>query len=198
MENNIPIVAKRVWSILRVALFMLRKGISKGKLMTDLNMMLKRRGKLAGKAITNLMFHHHHHGGSTSSRHSHDDSRLKFTATREYEFSCSNTPNYFFANKRHRHNHLFTCTHAPPTQDDDVVTVNAVKAVIEMLNNDVMAVEAASPAAALPGFGRSPRVRQLIRVTDSPFPLRDTEEDKDNQVDKAAEEFIKRFYKELN
>ncbi|XP_027343432.1 uncharacterized protein LOC113856006 [Abrus precatorius] len=196
MESNIPVLAKKVWNMVRVVFFMLRKGISKGKLMMDLNMMLKRRGKIAGKAIANLMFHHHHHGGSTSSRRSHD-SHLQFSAPREYEFSCSNTPNNFFPiGKRHRHGHnhghFFTCAHAPPTRDDEVVTVNAVKAVLEMLNNEVT-VEA-SPA--LPGFGRSPMVRQL-RVTDSPFPLRDTEDEKDNQVDKAAEEFIKRFYKDL-
>ncbi|XP_061359154.1 uncharacterized protein LOC133303282 [Gastrolobium bilobum] len=195
MENNLPVIAKRVWSMVRVVFFMLRKGISKGKLMMDLNMMLKRRGKLAGKAISNLMFHHHHHGGSTSSRRSHD-SHLQFSASREYEFSCSNTPNNFFPiGKRHRHNnhnHFFTCAHAPPTHDDDAVTVNAVKAVLEMLNNEAM-VEA-SPA--LPGFGKSPMVRPL-RVTDSPFPLRDDDGDKDNMVDKAAEEFIKRFYKDL-
>ncbi|KAK7349204.1 hypothetical protein VNO77_06383 [Canavalia gladiata] len=189
MESNIPIIAKRVWNIIRVAFFMLRKGISKGKLMMHLNIILKRRSKLAGKAIANLMFHHHHH---------HHDTRLQFSATREYEFSCSNTPNNFFAignnNKRHRHNHLFTCAHAPSTHDDDVVTVNAVKAVLEILNNNEAMVEA-SPA--LPGFGRSPAVVRQLRVTDSPFPLRETEEEKDNQVDKAAEEFIKRFYKEL-
>lgn len=52
----------------------------------------------------------------------------------------------------------------------------------------------ASPMV-LPGFGKSPMVRQL-RVTDSPFPLKDNEE-VDAQVDKAAEEFIKNFYKEL-
>ena len=165
--------------------------------MMDLNMVLKRRGKIAGKAISNLMtfHHHHHHGGSTSSRHS-QDLNLQFSAPREYEFSCSNTPNnYFFSiNKRHRnnHSHFFTCAHAPPTQDDDVVTVNAVKAALETINNEAM-VEA-SPA--LPGFGRSPMVRQL-RVTDSPFPVREAEEDKDHHVDKAAEEFIKRFYKQL-
>ncbi len=60
-----------------------------------------------------------------------------------------------------------------------------------MMNNEGM-VEA-SPA--LPGFGRSPMVRQL-RITDSPFPLRDIDEDSVH-VDKAAEEFIERFYKEL-
>lgn len=190
MEPNVPVIAaKRIWSIVRVAFFMLRKGISKRKLMLDLNMMMKR-GKGAGKAISNLMFHHHVH---------HPDSHTSFSAPREYEFSCSNTPNYAFPinNKRrsHHHNnhhsHFFTCAHAPATLDDDVATVNAVKAmVLEMLNNEA-AVEA-SPA--LPGFGRSPMVRQL-RITDSPFPLRDIDEDP--HVDKAAEEFIQRFYKEL-
>ncbi|KAL5176385.1 hypothetical protein HKD37_08G022345 [Glycine soja] len=187
MESNTPVIAKKELSIIRVALFMLRKGISKGKLMMHLNnMMLKR----PGKAIANLMFHHNH-GVSGNSLH--------FSAAREYEFSCSNTPNNFFAaiassNKRHRHIPFFTCAHAPPTLDDDVATVNAVKGVLEMLNNET--VVEASPAA-LPGFGRSPMVRQLIRVTDSPFPLVESQDDKDNQVDKAAEEFIKRFYKEL-
>ncbi|XP_027344887.1 uncharacterized protein LOC113857278 [Abrus precatorius] len=197
MESNIPIIAKRVWKIIRVAFFMLRKGISKGKLMMELNIILKRRSKLAGKAIADLMFHHHHHHHHGASS-SNDDTRLQFSATREYEFSCSNTPTNFFNiggnnNKRHRHNPFFTCAHAPPTHDDDLMTVNAVKAVLEKLNNNDAIVEA-SPA--LPGFGRSPAVRQL-RVTDSPFPLRETEEERDNQVDKAAEEFIKRFYKEL-
>lgn len=194
MESNLPVISKKVWNMVRVVFFMLRKGISKGKLMMDLNMMLKRRGKLAGKAIANLMFHHNHHnhnhGGSTSSRHT------QFSATREYEFSCSNTPNYFFPiGKRHRHNHgnFFTCAQAPPTRDEEVVTVNAVKAVLEMLNNEA-AVAAASPA--LPGFGRSPMVRQL-RVTDSPFPLREDDDEKDSQVDKAAEDFINRFYSQL-
>ncbi|KAK7325153.1 hypothetical protein VNO77_29273 [Canavalia gladiata] len=185
MEGNVPVLAKRVWSMVRVVFFMFRKGISKAKFMMDLNIMLKRRGKIAGKAIANLMFHHHHHH-----HHRSHDSHLQFSAPREYEFSCSNTPNFFGKRNRNNHSHFFTCAHAPSTRDDDVVTVNAMKAVLEMLNNEV-----ASPA--LPGFGRSPMVRQL-RVTDSPFPLREMEDGNDNHVDKAAEEFIKRFYKELS
>ncbi|GMY34353.1 DUF761 domain-containing protein [Fagus crenata] len=194
MEPNVPpVIAKRIWSIVRVAFFMLRKGISKRKLMLDLNMMMKR-GKVAGKAISNLMFHHHHH---------HDpDHHVSFSAPREYEFSCSNTPNYsFHINKRRHHNHnhkthhhsnFFACAHAPSILDDDVATVKAFnEVVLEMMNNEGM-VEA-SPA--LPGFGQSPMVRQL-RITDSPFPLRDIDEDSVH-VDKAAEEFIERFYKEL-
>uniref|UniRef100_A0A5B7AWL9 Avr9/Cf-9 rapidly elicited protein 146 n=1 Tax=Davidia involucrata TaxID=16924 RepID=A0A5B7AWL9_DAVIN len=190
MEPNLPVVARKLWSIVRVMFFMLRKGISRRKLMLDLNMMMKR-GKIAGKAIHNLMFHHHHNWYSTSSsnRRSHDG-HLSFTAggpPHEYEFSCSNSPAFpFHLTKRSNHSHFFSCAHAPPT-DDDIVTVNAVKKVLEMLNS-----EAASPA--LPGFGRSPMVRQL-RITDSPFPLRDV--DGDSRVDQAAEEFIMKFYNDL-
>lgn len=52
-----------------------------------------------------------------------------------------------------------------------------------------------SPLTTLPGFGCSPLVRQL-RVSDSPFPLQDAEEN-NHQVDKDAEEFINKFYKNL-
>lgn len=56
---------------------------------------------------------------------------------------------------------------------------------------------------ALPGFGngKSPLARQL-RITDSPFPLKDgkrnvEEEEEDVKVNKAADEFINKFYKNL-
>ncbi|XP_021294701.1 uncharacterized protein LOC110424461 [Herrania umbratica] len=200
MEQNLPVIAKRVWSIVRAVLFMMRKGISKRKLMVDLNMMLKR-GKIASaKAFGNLMFHHHHN----HSNHHKDRHISSFmAAAQEYEFSCSNTPNYIFpfnlATKKksginNYYHHFFACTHAPPTHDDDVATVNAVKVVLEMFNNnDSNMVVEASPM--LPGFGQTPLARQL-RITDSPFPLRDVDED-NGYVDKAAEDFINRFYKDL-
>ena len=171
---------------------MLRKGISKRKLLLDLNMMTKR-GKIASKAITNFMTFHHH--STSSGRRSHD-SNISF-APGDYEFSCSNTPNFpIFHQAKRRHNlfgSAFGCTHAPPTHgDDEVVTASALKAVLEVLNNDQMMTVEASPA--LPGFGKSPMVRQL-RITDSPFPLRNG--DDDCHVDEAAEEFIKKFYKNL-
>ncbi|XP_058759189.1 uncharacterized protein LOC131654164 [Vicia villosa] len=172
MENNLPVISKRVLSLVRVAFFMLKKEISKGKIMMNLNMILRRRSKLAGKAIANLISHHPNHGGSTSNRHSHYSHQ--FTSSREYEFSCSNTPNHFFSiGKRHHiHNHKNNAQ-ARLMHDDEVTTMNAMKAVVEMLNNDQTIVEAS------PGF-----------------PLRDDDE-KDNQVDKAAEDFIKRFYSQL-
>lgn len=183
MEQNLPIIAKKVWNIVRVMFFMLRKGISKGKLLADLNVMMKR-GKIAGKAIQNLMFH----PWSASGRRPHHGNMSFPISVTEYEFSCSNSPAYpnfhipFNFNKlKHGSHHR-----APPTADD-FATANAVLKALEMLHS-----EAASPA--LPGFGKSPMVRQL-RITDSPFPLRDTEED--NHVDEAAEKFIMKFYKDL-
>lgn len=202
MEPNVPIVAKRIWGIVRVVFFMLRKGISKKKLLLDFNMMMKR-GKIASKAaLSNLMTFHGggSGGGSTSFRRSSASSGDSFSAPGDYEFSCSNTPNYgpFHLGKPRRHghaHHFFTCAHAPPTLDDDVVTANALKAVLEILNNDQAVTAAVEASPALPGFGRSPMVRQL-RITDSPFPLKEADEDS-RHVDEAAENFIKRFYTDL-
>ncbi|XP_022867552.1 uncharacterized protein LOC111387240 [Olea europaea var. sylvestris] len=186
MEQNLPAITKRVWNIVRTALYMLRKGISKGKLMAELNVMFKR-WKIAGKALQNLMFHHSHHWSTatTGRRGSPLDSPI------EYEFSCGNSPAGpniqlpLHLNKR-KHNH-HRALFSPAAKEEDYATMNAVARTLEMLNS-----AAASPA--LPGFGKSPIVRQL-RITDSPFPLRDADED--NQVDEAAEEFIKRFYNDL-
>ncbi|KAL3511748.1 hypothetical protein ACH5RR_024465 [Cinchona calisaya] len=194
MEQNMPLIAKKFWKMVRVVFFMLRKGISKGKLIMDLNLMMKR-GKIAGKAIQNLMFHHGHNwytsfaastaGHRPSQDKNHHHLPFSPSTSEYYEFSCSNSPAYpsflhlpFHLNKR-KHNR------APPAEDD--MAMNAVMKALEMLHS-----ETASPA--LPGFGKSPMVRQL-RITDSPFPLRDVEGD--SHVDEAAEEFISKFYKNL-
>ncbi|KAF5930050.1 hypothetical protein HYC85_030923 [Camellia sinensis] len=122
--------------------------------MVDLNMMMKR-GKIAGKAIHNLMFHHHH--SSTFNRQSHDR-HLSFSAPHD-EAGSSVLPGFLQS---------------------------------PMMVHDMLYSELSSPA--LPGFGLSPMVRQL-RITDSPFPLRDV--DRDSHVDEAAGEFIAKFYNDL-
>ncbi|XP_068643961.1 uncharacterized protein [Aristolochia californica] len=192
MEARPPVLAKRLWQVARVVFFMLRKGISKRKLMMDLHLMMKR-GKIAGKAIGNLMFHHH----NSFSCHSQDP-HLAFFAPREYEFSCSNSPAFPFHISRRSKNHhsyayshhhnYFSCKH--PSVEDEVA-VSALQKTLEMLNSEKSA--AASPMP-LSWFGRSPAVRQL-RITDSPFPLKNTDED--CHVDKEAEEFIEKFYEQL-
>ncbi|XP_055831405.1 uncharacterized protein LOC129900455 [Solanum dulcamara] len=173
MDQKLPIIAKKFWKIVRVVYFMLRKGLSsKRKLMFDLNLLMKR-GKIAGKAaFQNLMFQ-----GHNNINHGH-----QCTSQEYYEFSCSNSPAFhlpFNLNKRiskHSDHHAL-----PAIEDDDI-------SALEMLQR-----ETASPA--LPGFGRTPTVRQL-RITDSPFPLT-SDGDIISHVDEKADEFISRFYRDL-
>ncbi|CAA0826908.1 Unknown protein [Striga hermonthica] len=189
MEQHLPIVAKKFWNIVRVIYFMVRKGIiSKGKLLADLNVLMKR-GKIAGKAAVHaLVFQHHRRfafaaavGGAARDR------RLSFPDADhpgEYEFSCSSTPYFglpFHLGKRGRGQGK-----ASPAIDGELAA-----AVLEM-------IESAAASPALPGFGRTPAVRQL-RITDSPFPASwDAEGEGSNYpVDEAAEEFIMRFYRDL-
>ncbi|XP_052182046.1 uncharacterized protein LOC127794832 [Diospyros lotus] len=203
-QGNIPVLAKKMRQVVKVILLMVRKRISKWKLMVDLNMMVKGR-KIAGKSILHkLMFHHHH-----SPTHP-PDGRLSFNGgcPDEYEFSCSSSP----AKRPRNHNSqfFFPCAHAPPTHDELVLPAdaNAVRRELEILASKGLASPAISaflqsPAVselfysqpsspAPPGFRRTP----LVRVTDSPFPLHDVDEG-DHRVDEAATEFIMKFYNEL-
>ncbi|CAN7011128.1 unnamed protein product [Brassica rapa subsp. trilocularis] len=193
MEKNVPL-SKKLWNIVRFVMYMLHKGISKQKLLADFNATLKRGKK--------LMFHNRRRVPATAPSQ----------PRKEYEFSCSDTPNYSFpfsmaAFKKKSHNiSLFACGNAPPTMDDDT---SASRAVLELLNGlggqergsntpalSVEALTALSPY--LPAFGRSsPSVRPL-RVTDSPFPIGEDGAVANGHVDKAADEFIKKFYKNLN
>ncbi|GJU75875.1 hypothetical protein Tco_1272945 [Tanacetum coccineum] len=86
--------------MVRVAYYMLRKGISKRKLLLDLNMMVKR-GKIAGKAMQNLMFHNH----KFTTKHHSTKSTLD-----EYVFSCTNSP----------------ATTNKKVEDLDIMAINAV------------------------------------------------------------------------
>ncbi|KAL5228305.1 hypothetical protein ABZP36_016570 [Zizania latifolia] len=71
------VAAKRMWGYLRAVFFMVRKGVlSKRRLLLGMQlvMRLKRRNKAVARSVANLLSHHNHGGG------------------REYEFSCSNSP----------------------------------------------------------------------------------------------------------
>ncbi|KAG2241627.1 hypothetical protein Bca4012_015353 [Brassica carinata] len=171
MEQNAQVAAKRLWKVVKIVFCVLKTGTVKNKLMLDLNLMLKR----GNKAITNLR-----------RRRSSFTGRADVTSSarvRDYEFSCSpaNDPfAYIYKRKRRVDGGI---------DKEDAVT-EAVKKVFELLGeNDTSAAAGESPLVAFPA------VRQL-RVTDSPFPL-DDGGDHDHVVDKAAEEFIKKFYKNL-
>ncbi|KAK9666062.1 hypothetical protein RND81_14G157300 [Saponaria officinalis] len=179
MEQNTPLIAKKIWNIMRVSFYMLRKGICKRKILMDLNLVMKR-SKIAGKALQNLMFHHHNHHESISKVGLNGQSKPQG----EYEFSCSNSPlyrHYFTKNKRSKNQHNKNFSFEDMKNMFDMM----------MLNNSSDEVIIASPGL---GLGFSPAVRQLW-VTDSPFPLQSGENNK--HVDEAADEFIKKFYSQL-
>ncbi|XP_031488459.1 uncharacterized protein LOC116256278 [Nymphaea colorata] len=197
MEGRSPVIAgKRLWHIIRAVMYMLRKGLSKQKVLLDLHLMMKR-GKLAGKAIGNLMFHRY---SSLSCRS--DGISVAAYAPNEYEFSCSNTPAHFFPFQRHdkrkhhhqhRRNGSLSCIY--PDSSDHKFAASFQKA-LEILNSDLSGKETPTPLSpTLCGLSPMASPRPL-RVTDSPFPLKE-EEDDDHRIDREAEEFIARFYEQL-
>ena len=183
-----PTAATKVWKILKLAFFMMRSGLaSKRKLMLDINLVMQR-GKLLGKSLGNLMFHHHHRHQQPGSSAATPDGHAY--GPDEYEFSCSNTPIPTFVpvNSKRKHSY-FPCIGATPVDEPDSTP---------------------GPAAVmLPRIDCSPQ-RDLAsgeRQTPgpSPFSVRVSNysraEDGDVlscEVDSKAEEFIKKFYRQLH
>ncbi|KAI3841949.1 hypothetical protein MKX03_032622 [Papaver bracteatum] len=176
-------VAKRVWSIVKIVLFMIRKGISKNNkfFMIHLQNIISKRGKIATKVIENMMSHH---------QNSNQASQVS-----SYKVPRHCPAVYMSNNNSKQKNSKFSLS------QEDMTTVNAVQKLLEMLNNEVMTENGGSTILSphLPGFGfgRTPTGRQF-RITDSPFPLKDHVVDEEEcQLDEDAEEFIERFYAQL-
>ncbi|XP_031382903.1 uncharacterized protein LOC116197040 [Punica granatum] len=191
-------MAKRLWGVLRVTFFMIRKGlISKRKLIMDMNMMMKR-GKLWRKTLNNLMFHHHHH--------KHVAARgAGAYGIQEYEFSCSNSPNpvFFRALKRkHAHNY-FPCINPPEVIEEEedeqkefgLLVPKTPECYTSFNNFQNLAADNAVQAEKL-----SPLLFSPFSVRVSNYSSEDEsgiEDDRNGRVDDAAEEFIRRFYEQL-
>ncbi|TVU21354.1 hypothetical protein EJB05_30984, partial [Eragrostis curvula] len=109
-----PGFAKRLVHVLRAVYHMLRRGLCRKRLMMDLHLLLGR-GKLAGKALRNLVAAAHHHGhphgaaaghmvpaagaraGSGAEPVTAASSALSLCSVvdpRDVEFSCTTTPSY--------------------------------------------------------------------------------------------------------
>ncbi|MCD7451936.1 hypothetical protein HAX54_014200 [Datura stramonium] len=206
IESSAPrLAAKKLWNIVRIMLYMLRKGMSNCKInILDIQIAVQhmlKRGKIVGKAISNLMLHPPPHlYASSFTCKSNDVVATSFITRRDYEFSCSNSPVfplYFAANNNNKRSSRRRNNRPYKTDEIEIV-----QKVFEILNNtstnyDAAGTAAVSPLMALPGFGKSPNNVRQLRVTDSPFPLKETEENYNPQVDKDAEDFIKKFYKDL-
>ena len=178
VEECSSIVATKMSSTMSIVLCMLKKGFSRSKLkIFDLHTKMKHE-KHASTSMSSVLLHHHY---AASSICRSTDVAMSFVSPRkDYEFSCSNTPLIRRRKRYYQYRHSY----------------NHPKVFVDDLRwSEYESVEA-SPAFSLPGFGRSPvRVRQL-RVSDSPFSIKDAEENTE-QLDRAAEDFIRKFYEEL-
>ncbi|KAF5743228.1 hypothetical protein HS088_TW09G01293 [Tripterygium wilfordii] len=185
MEPSPPLYTTKICKMVREFLFTVSTGVSKSMITFDLNFLMKR-GKIVVKVLNDIVVRHH----TALSCISHDVN-ASFVSPREYEFSCSHSPSYqpyvrFHVSSRHKPKYrsrrsgnfkYYKRSHAPLTVRGDVVDWEV----------DDVAVE--SPLV-------DPLVRR-VRITDSPFSLNGECNKEDCHVDKAAEEFIRRFYKEL-
>ncbi|XP_021297917.1 uncharacterized protein LOC110426906 [Herrania umbratica] len=189
-----PVIAKRLWNVLRITFFMIRKGlISKRKLMMDMNLMMKR-GKLLRKSLSNLISHHHHSKRVTRGS----------VGLQEYEFSCSNSPNpvFFHVSKRKHHNY-FPCINPPEVieeeddDDDQQHLEQEPNAVVLVPKTPEYSFNFRFDASELaPGEERSPLLSPFsVRVSN--YSSEDETDGLNRQVDDEAEEFIKRFYEQL-
>ncbi|XP_075512423.1 uncharacterized protein LOC142547843 [Primulina tabacum] len=179
VEKTPKELGKKYWNMLKIMLYMMREGVCrKSKVMLDFHMLLSQ-GKLASKAINKLILHNHHSYFAALTCRS-DDSRMSFISPREYEFSCSNTPVYtsYISKRKNRQNDH---RHHQPQE------VKVVQKVFEILNDYDDSPEASPAPGAIHGT-----VAAAYSLTAQ---LRDA--DKNHQVDKDAEAFIKKFYKDL-
>ncbi|KAJ0586488.1 hypothetical protein HanRHA438_Chr04g0152321 [Helianthus annuus] len=97
MEQKLPIITKKIWSLTRAIFFTLKKDIFKKKFLLHFNTVMKR-GKMAEKSPFG-----------------------------EYEFSCRNTPSFplslFSTHKKHQNYRLGHSNSNLPLSVDDVMTI---------------------------------------------------------------------------
>ncbi|KAI4379391.1 hypothetical protein MLD38_005697 [Melastoma candidum] len=219
METDSPTPAeavRKMFTSLRALVHAMRENLSfsSQSLLIDLHLLLKRTRSFSDLLLT--------HYSSFTCRPGHPDS-LSFispSSLHEVEFSCSNTPvnAHFSFMKRpashHHHHHKKKKNHTgshvggkfgyrKKYDYDEAATIAAVQRVLDMLNRggvgeDGVGSVMASPMV-LPGFGcgKSPASVRQLRITDSPFPLKEDDAGDGGQVDLRADEFIKNFYRDL-
>jgi hypothetical protein len=196
-----PVIAKRLWNVLRISFFMIRKGlISKRKMIMDMNLMMKR-GKLLRKSLSNLINSHHHLPKNAARAAS---------GIQEYEFSCSNSPApVFFHVPKRKQYHYFPCINDPQVteKEEEEEEEEEEDEPDHHQGGNAIALVPKTPEYSFnfrlddfaPGEKRSPLL--------SPFSVRvsnySSEDESENieggigQVDDKAEEFIRRFYEQL-
>ncbi|WJX83222.1 hypothetical protein P8452_65898 [Trifolium repens] len=210
MEVHSPVVAKRLWNVLRITFYMMRKSlVSKRKMI----MMMMKKGKILRKSLSNIMSSHnrHHH-------HSSKNCGGGFMV-HDYEFSCSNSPNPLFLNMlRHKHHFNFPCFNALEVIEEEPLPCQYQLSPLEFeIGNVSKGSVAMVPKTTDFTFTyRFDSSEEKINPLLSPFSVRisnystldevrisnystldENEEIANCQVDDEAEDFIRKFYEQL-
>ncbi|KAG8067445.1 hypothetical protein GUJ93_ZPchr0005g14622 [Zizania palustris] len=209
-----PGMARRLWHVVLAVCHMLRRGFGRKRVMMDLHVLLGR-GKLAGRALRDLLAHHAvgGHGGHLTGYGAASSSSSALASfygrPREVEFSCTTTPSY-------PHYGLFPFksrggrgggSRSARGEYGDLDAAAVARAWMmstegEAGGEGTPSVAGWATATATPSpmvawiLGRSPAGVRPLRVTDSPFPA--VQEDGGEQrVDAEFEDFINKFYENL-
>ena len=201
-----PGLARRLWHVVLAVCHMLRRGLSRKRIMMDVHLLLGR-GKLAGRALRGLLAHPAGHGHLTAYGASSSSSLASFYGhPREVEFSCTTTPSYL------QHYGLFPFKGGRRGARGEYggLDAAAVARAFDMLSAEVEAgggtpavSTAGGVATATPSpmvawiLGRSPAGVRPLRVTDSPFPAVPEDGCCNERVDAEADDFIRKFYEQL-
>lgn len=207
-----PGLARRLWHVVLAVCHMLRRGLSRKRIMMDVHLLLGR-GKLAGRALRGILAHPagqgHQlaaYGGAPRGRGSSSSLASFYGHPREVEFSCTTTPSY----PQHYGYGLFPFSKGRGGARGEYggLDAAAVARAFEMLSAEVEAgggtpAIAAGVATATPSpmvawiLGRSPAGVRPLRVTDSPFPAVPEDGCCNERVDAEADDFIRKFYEQL-
>ncbi|KAM6543147.1 hypothetical protein CsatB_007594 [Cannabis sativa] len=193
-STSTPLIPRKLSNAVRLIMFMIQKGMSiKRKRLMILIPDMMERGKVLGKSFNDLMIRHNTALGCSS-----HDVRMSFVSPRDYEFSCSSTPPHriYSADRVSRNNkrrngggrHRYVNANASNNINNNNnykkhVDVGYYKQYYGSGNtkqDDVVSVVSSVKSSLRGGGGGS------TNGSDDEFP-----------VDKAAEEFIQRFYREL-
>ncbi|KAF1858692.1 hypothetical protein Lal_00044725, partial [Lupinus albus] len=183
-------MGKRLWNVLRITFFMIRKGlISKRKMIMDINLMMKK-GKVLRKSLSNFIHHNHNHSNRIMARGDF--------GVQDYEFSCSNSPNPIFLQIPKRKKHFnFPCIHSHEVYEEEVESDEPMTLVLVPKTPEYGFNYRFDASDFGHGEKKSPVLSPFSVRISNYSALDENEEIVNGQVDDQAEDFIKRFYEQL-
>lgn len=186
MDPSRPsLVVEKLCKTVRLICFLVHNGVSKSKVMHDVNFVMKR-GKNLGKTLNNAVVRHHE-ALTCRSR----DSQLSYVSPLEYQFSCSGSPprlSHHGGGRRKGGSPIYT-----RRQNHHALQYSRVPQghrISGLCRGDEDAVVGSGVGGCT--------TKARVKITGPTSMLNDDVlVEREYRVDEAAEEFIERFYRDL-